>query len=488
MKKIYSMKKVLLVVAALFACNTMFAQQTEKYGDTPESKASGNNATITGNSYTIAGTYDAGASGSGFKMRTGTDGNRCVFTVNSPYIITGIEVDGKANYASKDAELPCIVVTKVEVDGVEIDSWEGGQFPQKSASETAKLTISNIRATESIAIYFDNSNASGTQVIATYTVTYEEPAAAEPKITLSPDTVHLVPGASYQITSKILPGTFADQCIWYAGSIEAFMDNEGVSPENGVIELGENGLITAIGAGEIPVKLTWMENPGVNEDTTIVIVSDFNTEDHAIAQSYDFTAMGDVELAIGGESFQIWNAANKQCNGAQFCTNEGLENLAFQAVVNSSNSKGYKIVDGEGLVSVSAGRCGAVGNLKKGQYVEFIYTGTIFESMDYTMDLKLGPDAGAAKTTIDEEVGRRIYQVKDKDGETENLMVGFEISSGSYIKSITVYEEAADPTAIQELETVSAKKSATIYNLMGMKVAAGTKGLLIKNGRIVLNK
>ena len=67
-------------------------------------------------------------------------------------------------------------------------------------------------------------------------------------------------------------------------------------------------------------------------------------------------------------------------------------------------------------------------------------------------------------------------------------MIGFEINSGDVIKSITVYEEAADPTAIQELETVSAKKSATIYNLMGMKVAAGAKGLLIKNGRIVLNK
>ena len=477
------MKKVLLIVAALFACNTMFAQLTEKYGDTPESKASGSNAPITGISYTIAGTYDAGASGNGFKMRTGSDGNRCVFTVNNPYIVTAIELDGKANYAANDAEQPCIVVTKVEVDGVEIDSWEGGKFPQKSASETAKLTISNIRATESIAIYFDNSNASGNQVVATYTVTYEEPAAAEPKITLSPDTVHLVPGASYQITSKILPGTFADQCIWYAGSIEAFMDNGGVSPENDVVELGENGLITAKGAGEIPVKLTWIENPGVNEDTTIVIVNNFFAQEHQIAQSYDFTAMGDVELAIGGDSYLIWNAGNKQCNGAQFCTNEGLENLAFQSVVNSSNSKGYKIVDGQGLVSASAGRCGAVGNLKKGQYIEFIYTGTLFESKDYTMDLKLGPDAGTAKTIIDEEVGRRIYQVMDKDGETENLMVGFEISSGQYIKSITVYEEAADPTAIQELETVSTKKSATIYNLMGMKVAAGAKGLLIKDGK-----
>lgn len=487
MKKIYSMKKVLLVAAALFACNTMFAQLTETFA---QSSGATKDAAIIGTSYTIPGTYNAGGGSNkagtmpsnGVKLRTGQDGGKVEFLVNKPYTIAALEIEAIANDTGVDPELPAIKVTGVEVDGVAAE-FTGGVFLPSGKGESDILTIPNINAKEVITIHFDNSNVTkNKQLNACYTVTYNEPAADKPTITLTPDTVHLIPGANYQIMPTIVPATFTEDCVWYAGDIETFMENGGVSPENDVIELGENGMITAKGPGEIAVKLTWIGNPGVDEDTTVVVVSDFKAMEHQVAKSYDFTAMGDVELAIGGESFLIWNAGNKQCNGVQFCTNEGLENLAFQAVVNSSNSKGYKIVDGEGLVSVSAGRCGAVGGLKKGQYVEFVYTGVIFETMDYTMDLKLGPDAGAAKDVINEEVGRAIYQVKDKDGETENLMVGFEINRGEYIKSITIYEEAADPTTIQEVESV-AEKSAAVYNLMGMKVATGAKGLLIQNGK-----
>ena len=258
-------------------------------------------------------------------------------------------------------------------------------------------------------------------------------------------------------------------------------------------------MITAKGAGEIPVKLTWIGNPGVDEDTTLVIVSNFFPKEHKIARKYDFASMAtDTLETTTGDSYQIWNAANNQCNAVNiYPTREDLQGLVFQAVILKDTSvknwnKGWQIINNDakqGLLLAGAGRCAAVTGLKAGQFVEFIYTGSIFESKDYTMvDLKFGPDAGTAKTIIDEEVGRRIYQVKEKDGETENLMIGFEINSGDVIKSITVYEEAADPTAIQELETVSTKKSATIYNLMGMKVAAGTKGLLIQNGKKVVIK
>ena len=221
----------------------------------------------------------------------------------------------------------------------------------------------------------------------------------------------------------------------------------------------------------------------MNQDTTIVIVNDFKIAEHKVIKSYDFTTMGDVELAIAGESFQIWNDGNSQCNGVQFCTNEGLDELAFQAVINDNNKKGYKIVDGEGLYLTGAGRCGAVGGLKKGQYVEFIYTGSIFATKDYTMDLKLGPDAGATKKVINEEVGHKIYQVQDKNGETENLMIGFEISTGQYIKKITIYDETADPSAVQAIATKQAEKDGAVYNLMGIKVAGNVKGLFIKNGQ-----
>lgn len=505
MKKIYSMKKVLLIAAALFACNTMFAQLTE----TSEGKhGAAKNIAAVGISYNIAGDYFAGGgskqagtmASKGMKVRTATNDGKFIINVNKSYTITGVVLDAVGNYAAVNAEEPYIKVSAVYVDG-EPATFTGGEFPDKNSSESGVLTIEGINAKENIEIDFDNSNAKSgeTQLNTCWIITYEEADADSPTITLAPDTIHLVPGASYEINATIVPATFTDQCVWYAGSLEAFMENEGVSPENDVIELGENGLITAKGAGEIPVKLTWIGNPGVDEDTTTVIVSDFKVEEHMIARKYDFASMAtDTLETTTGDSYQIWNAGNNQCNAVNiYPTREDLQGLVFQAVILKDTSvknwnKGWQIINNDakqGLLMIGAGRCAAITGLKAGQFVEFIYTGPIFESKDYTMeDLKFGPDAGTAKTIIDEEVGRRIYQVKEKDGETENLMIGFEINSGDVIKSITVYEEAADPTAIQELETVSAKKSATIYNLMGMKVAAGAKGLLIKNGRIVLNK
>lgn len=490
MKKIYNLKKVLLVVAALFTSNMMFAQQTETF---EQSSGATKDAAITGTSYTIAGTYNAGGGSTqagtmaskGFKMRTGSDGNRCVFSVNKPYVITKLELEGICNYTAKDTELPCIVVTKVEVDGVEIATWTGGNFPQKGSGATDSLSITNINAKESIAIYFDNSNASGNQVNTTYIVTYDEPDVAEPTITLSPDTVNLIPGVQYALDVKIVPTTFADATFWYINDLEqGYSDwEEGKDVSDGIISVTQEGVVTALAPGTSELKLTWLEQPELNQDTTIVIVNDFKIAEHKVIKAYDFTAMGDVELAIAGESFQIWNDGNKQCNGVQFCTNEGLEELAFQAVINSSSTKGYKIVDGEGLYLTGAGRCGAVGGLKTGQYVEFVYTGSLFATKDYTMDLKLGPDAGTAKKVINEEVGHKIYQVQEKNDETENLMIGFEISTGKYIKSITIYGEEADPTAIQTVEPKQAEKDGAVYNLMGIKVAGNAKGMFIKNGQ-----
>ena len=503
MKKIYSMKKVLLVVAALFACNTMFAQLTE----TSEGKhGAGKNIAAVGVSYNISGDYFAGGgskqsgtmASKGMKVRTAANEGKFIINVNKSYTITSVVLDAVGNYNAVNAEEPYIKVSAVYVDG-EPATFTGGNFPDKSSSESGVLTIEGIKATQTIEIDFDNSNAKSgeTQLNTCWIITYEEAAADSPAITLSPDTVHLVPGATYEIKSTIVPATFNDQCVWYAGSLEAFMENEGVSPENDVVELGENGMITAKGAGEIPVKLTWIGNPGVDEDTTLVIVSNFFPKEHKIARKYDFASMAtDTLETTTGDSYQIWNAANNQCNAVNFYpTREDLQGLVFQAVILKDSSvknwnKGWQLINNDskqGLLMTGAGRCAALTGLKAGQFVEFVYTGSIFETRDCTMDLKLGPDAGAPKNIINEEVGRAIYQVKDKDGETENLMVGFEINTGDVIKSITIYEEAADPTAIQEVESV-AEKSAAVYNLMGMKVAAGTKGLLIQNGKKVVIK
>lgn len=493
MRKIYNLKKALLVVAALLTSSMTFAQLTET-----EATATGadKNIDAVGISYTLPGTYIAGKGSAqagtmtskGLKLRTKQEGGKLVFTVNKGYTLVKIVIDAIGNYVADDNSLPYVKVTEVLVDGTNVD-FEGGQFPEKGSGTSAILTIDNIKATQQVEIMLNNDNASaGTQINACYEVTYEEAAAAEPTITLKPDTISLVPGATYQITGTIVPASFTESCVWYAGSLEDFMEAGGVSPDNDIVEIGENGLITAKGPGTIPVKLTWLENPGGVEDTTIVIVNDFIPAEHQIVKAWDFTAMGDVELAIAGESYQLWNDANNQCNGAQFCTNEGLEQLLFQAVINESNQKGWQIVDSLGLYLKSAGRNIGVGKLKTGQYVDIVYTGTKFATRDYTMDLKLGPDAGATKKSINEEPNHAIYQVLDKEGMTEDLIIGFEINSGCYVKSITIYGETADPTGITTHSSLLSPSSPNTYNMLGIKVDGNQKGLLIKDGKVYFAK
>lgn len=490
MKKVYNLKKVLLVLMALFTSNMMFAQLTETEAT---AKGADKNTDAVGISYTLPGTYIAGKGSSmagtmtskGLKLRTKQEGGKIVFNVNKSYTVVKLVLDALGNYVADNAELPYVKVTDVKVDDVSVP-FEGGEFPQKGSSESGILTIDNIKAANQIEIFLDNSNASaGTQINACYEVTYEEAEASEPTITLSPDTINIIPGVTYALDVNIIPSTFADATFWYINDLEQGYNDwqEGIDHTDGIISVTQAGVVTALAPGTSELKLTWFEQPGLNQDTTIVIVNDFKAAEHQVVRTYDFTTMGDVELAIAGESFQIWNDGNSQCNGVQFCTNEGLEELAFQAVINSSSAKGYKIVDGEGLYLTGAGRCGAVGGLKTGQYVEFVYTGSLFATKDYTMDLKLGPDAGTAKKVINEEVGHKIYQVQEKNDETENLMIGFEISTGKYIKSITIYGEEADPTAIQTVEPKQAEKDGAVYNLMGIKVAGNAKGMFIKNGQ-----
>ncbi len=495
MRKLYNFKRVMLVVAAMMACSISFAQFTET-----QATATGadKNTDAVGISYTLPGTYIAGKGSTqagtmtskGLKLRTKQEGGKIVFNVNKGYTIVKLVIDAVGNYVADDNTQPYVKVTGVNVDGATV-VFDGGEFPEKGSETSGILTVENINAKEQIEILLNNDNASaGTQINACYEVTYEEAQAAEPVITLTPTAVNLIPGATYQIKSTVVPGSFMSDCMWYAGTINDFMNamSDGQEPTNDYVSVDQTGLVTALAPGQVEVKLTWLNNPGVNEDTTLVTIHNFKAAEHAVAHSYDFTTMGDVTLSIGGESMQIWNDANNQCNGDQFCTNEGLQLLAFQAVITDSNAKGWKIVDGQGLQLSGAGRSAAIGGLKAGQYVEFVFTGSKFATRDYTEDTKLGPDVSTAKQAINEGEGHIIYQVKDKDGETDNLVIGFEINQGEYIKSITVYEEAADPTGIRTVSETAADGNGAAYNLMGIKVAGGAKGLLVKDGKKYLAK
>lgn len=140
------------------------------------------NNPVVGISITLDGACNAGSGSAqagamtskGYKLRTANGSpvaNSATFTVNEGKKVYGMVITGVGNYKAKDESLPFIKVTKVEVDGNEVN-FEGGEFPAKGASDCGTLTLKNINATKSIVLYFDNSNAEGTQINIAYAVTY----------------------------------------------------------------------------------------------------------------------------------------------------------------------------------------------------------------------------------------------------------------------------------------------------------------------------
>ena len=154
--------------------------ETELYV-TNKDVAKDKNNPVVGISVTLDGAFNAGSGSSmagamtskGYKLSTANgspDKNSAKFTVNDNQKVFDMTINAVANYAAKDTEKPCITVTKVEVDGKEV-SFEGGEFPAKGASDCGSLILKGINAEKDIVIYFDNSNAEGTQLNMAYAIT-----------------------------------------------------------------------------------------------------------------------------------------------------------------------------------------------------------------------------------------------------------------------------------------------------------------------------
>lgn len=377
------------------------------------------NEQVDGESFYISGMYIAGKgsiqagnmTSKGFKLRTGQDNGRVVFTVNFPYTITDVAIEGIANYEAK-GDGACISVTKVEVDGVEV-SFNGGQFPPKGAGYSESLILSGIQAKETIAIYFDNSNTLGTQINMSYFINWERPNASEPAIKVSPKTLGLIVGESYKASVKIAPKTFSTH--WYS-------DNEEVAT------IDEDGNVYALASGKANIIHAWNDDVQVG-DTTFLQVTNIGVLTPYIVKEYDFTSMDDITLTISDEQVgYFYIPGYYSFTPVYACTNNGLEDLAIQQPLDEEGRSGWSIVGGSGLyMGSSSDESAAICNLKAGQIVDIVYTGS---------ELFLGTYEGEAKKkNINESVGRAIFQMEE-DG-----MIAFGLTRGSYVKSITIYEK-----------------------------------------------
>ncbi len=304
-------------------------------------------------------------------------------------------------------------------------------------------------------------NMAKSSLIASITI---EKAGQEtvPNITDVKPTLALIPGATYQLAANITP---ADAKLQWKSSDEA------------VATVAADGTVTAVAAGTATITAFWKSE--ISDATTDanceVTVATVDLENAYVATTtYDFAAMADTELTIASEAAgAIWNAANNKNNNVFFCTNEGLQNIAVQAVL--SSNKGWSIVNGKGLaLAAGAGRCAAVGGIKQGQIVEFFYTGDAF----YTSN----DDDGVAKKTLNEGIGRAIYQA-EADG-----MIGFEIVVGNAVSKVVVYTDIETAINSVENKNAAALQNEAIYNLSGQKVEKATKGLYIIGGKKVIVK
>ena len=420
MKKLFT----LLTLALLSIGSAWALTGTDKASNTGTK-----NTDISGTSYTLPGTYIAGAGGAtatgmankGVKLRTGSDGARVVFNVNEKYTFTSFKLYAVSNYALKDgASEPCISVTKVEVDGEEVEFDGTGNFPAKGSSTAGSILLEGISATQTVAIYFDNSNAGGTQINAYYEIGWSKPDASVPEATtVSPSYVGMAVGQTTTLTGTFTGGSFTGEWI---------SDNEAVAT------VTEAGVVTAKATGTAHITYQWTEDnsqDAYKATAEVVVVKPFNAEACDAVKTYDFKNWGATTLTIQSEAAgNIWNEANKKTNAVFFCTNTGLENIAVQAVL--SSKKGWAITDAGLYEGSEAGRCAAVAGIKAGQFVEFIHTsGTSF----YTKSD--GSDDGIKKVPVVTESGRHIFYA------LEDGMIGFELTKGKAVEKIVIYEESS---------------------------------------------
>lgn len=224
------------------------------------------NEAFTGVCYSIDGTFVAGTGNKqfgtmencGMKLRTNMDGNRIVFTVVEGYAIHELRMEALSNYDYKEGftEGPCISVKKVEVDGTEI-TYSGGDFPAYTMESTDILSVSGINAKNTIAIYFDNSNAAGQQIGAYFELDWEKLESTVPLNTkVTPAETSIAVGESTSLTGEFIGGNF--EGMWK-------------SSNTAVAIVTNDGMVTGVSAGSADITYYWTSDETYCAKSTVTV-------------------------------------------------------------------------------------------------------------------------------------------------------------------------------------------------------------------------
>ena len=460
MKKLFTLLTLLVAIVT----GAWGATGTEKATNTGTKDTQ-----ISGTSYSIAGTYIAGAgvasatgmSNNGVKFRTGNDGARIVFTVNDGYTITDFKLYGVSNYdlASGKSE-PCISVTKVEVDGVETAFTGTGNFPAKGATNAGSVLLSNISATTSIAIYFDNTNTAGTQINGYYELSWNLPDSNEPLST----TVSPASSTIYVTQNTTLTGSFT------GGEFEG----EWVSDNESVATVSNTGVVTGISAGTANITYQWKDDQSKDAYKASATVTVKNPDPIGTANSLalDISQYETINLTNAysySNNTLVVNANQIRANGStqkwMSYTDAGGAQKTWNAIGVFKGSSFYNTGSSNNAVSLRSGRTYSLTVTNCEEISALVLSGgsskttitikmDIYEMDDYGLNkISETPVASNSTTSTSEDIltasdldKSKVYQV---------VFTSTHASSNSYVYEVAFVAPSNVPTITTQPQSAS---------------------------------
>ena len=272
------MKKFLSILTLLLAvCSGAWAD-TETPGN-----AGTSDTDLTGNSYSIPGTYIAGAGSikvgdmatKGVKIRLNKESNTLVINVKSGYEISSLTIYAVTNDNSKDNN-----ITSITVDGGSNLLASNINIPNKKSSSCATVNVSQT-ASSNITLTFSMGSNEASQGNFDFHFTYAK-TGNDPGLSVSPASVTLAIDGTQQISASATS----------SGTISYSSDNPSVAT------VSSSGLITAkaVGNAVITTSVAATSSYGVDSKTTNVTVksveptltktAQLDNADHVSAQNY----------------------------------------------------------------------------------------------------------------------------------------------------------------------------------------------------------
>ena len=453
MKKIFTLLMLFLATVSASALDS----GTESSGN----QGSSNNSII-GKSYTLDGKYVAGNGGvkqgnmpdKGVKMRSSN--GPLVFAVNAGYKITSFKFWGCGNTTT------AVTIVSATVDGGSNLLAADVVLPGKGGSTSGDIALTSISATDNITLTF--AEGSTAQIVGTWEITYEQTEVV-----------------TQEITAVTLNGAAISDA-----DLATLKSSKAVTIDGSSLN-GLGAVEVTLSSGATTVTKT-VEEGVATYKFTINSTDEYTITVNGAAKTYAAAAGSVVAYSIDGSEVEGTSSSAVTANGITF------------TMVDDSKTFQY----GAGKVTLGSVEYVPL-KLSTGSAVNVTFpTGKVATKVTiYGWSANGNGFLSAIQETSDAE-GKKVENTNNDIYYATNSAVDLYPSvytytldewnsfyfnaGGSASQPFVVMDFVlSNHTGINTVKAVEAEDSAA-YNLAGQKVADGFKGIVVKNGRKMIQK